>query len=102
MFAHAPKPIRFAKTRLLEYEEPVNPHLAYDLSQLDELRKQGKPISQSNVESLYYDGDVNVSFDLPLDQQRGVDINDMWTADRDSSARRASVGVGRVDVNPVK
>ena len=78
MFSRQPKPVKFAKLVRKDTDIDVIEHLAYDLSELDSMRKQGIPISQNNLESMYYDGDVNCSADVPLDMVRGADINDLW------------------------
>lgn len=78
----------------------MNPHLAYDLSDLDLLRRQGKPISVQNADGLYYDGSEDCSFNLPLDQQRGVDINDLWERSQRVNRKLSKLGLKSVDVNP--
>lgn len=97
MFKDNPRPVKFARTSLKDTESDVQPYLAYDLSDLDELRKQGRPISGPNIEAMYYDGSPDASFNLPLDQQRGVDINDMWNAVQDGKRKMSKAGVRKVD-----
>lgn len=79
MFAFNPKPVKFAETHLKDFEELVRPNLAYDVSHLEELRQKGIPISAPNMDQ-YYDGSPDVTFDLPLDRRRGVDLNDLYQA----------------------
>ena len=31
-------------------------------------------------DDLFHDGDPYQTYDVPLDRQRGIDINDMWNA----------------------
>lgn len=101
MFKNNPKPFRLAVTALSDTDAVVKQHLAYSLREVDELRRQGKPISSPSLESQYYDGDVNASSDmLPLDNLRGVDINDMWEESQDKQDRLSKARLRSVDVNP--
>lgn len=102
MFSDKPKKLKVAVAVRRENDVILNPHLAYDLRDLDALRRQGKPISVQNAESLYYDGSETCSFDLPLDSRRGVDINDMWNRSKDVRKTLSKLGAVSVDVNPSK
>lgn len=101
MFSKSPKVCRLASIELHENEEPVNGNLAYDIPTLNDMREKGLPIS-STVESMYYDGTSNVSFDLPLDQQRGVDIADLWAEDKMIHRKLSKAKVTSFDLNPNK
>lgn len=96
------KPLKVAVCKRKETDPILNPHLAHDLADLDALRRQGKPISIANAESLYYDGSENCSFDLPLDMQRGVDINMMWERSQSVHKAMSKLGAKSVDINPSK
>lgn len=98
MFSHKPNKLRLAKCVRQEHEVVVNPNLAYDLSALDEMRRRGVPISVSNSESLYYDGITDATFDVPLESQRGVDINQLWLATKKVNRNLSKLGVSKVDV----
>lgn len=98
MFAKKNKPIKFATLKTRETDPQIVPHAAFDLADLDQMRKQGVGISTSNAENLYYDGDVNCSFDVPLDMQRGVDINDLWNADQSTRRRMSKAQLRSVKV----
>lgn len=93
MFSSIPSKIRFAKTMLQETETPVLSHLAFSLGDLDKLHRAGKPISVSNAESYYYDGDNNSSMVIPLDRRRGCDINDFWNDDKKISENLSKLKV---------
>lgn len=97
MFAQNPKSVKFAKCVRKEYEPEVNGHLAYSLSEINHMVQQGKPISLSNAENMYYDGSEQCTFDLPLDQRRGVDINDMWQHSKDVKKTMSKLGVSSVN-----
>ena len=102
MFARKPANIRFARTKLKSTESKVQPHLAYDLRDVDALVAQGKSVSNQNVEGMYYDGEQNISFNMPQDRMRGVDINDAWNAMMDGKRRVSRAGVRSVDLSNLK
>lgn len=97
MFSTKPNKWKLAKCKRKENDSIVNPHLAFDLRDLEEMRRQGKPISVQNAESMYYEGSTDCSFDLPLDSQRGVDINDMWNHSKSVNNRLSKLGISKVD-----
>lgn len=57
---------------------PINGKLAMTPSKMMKLAEQGIPISSQQLGGQFYDGDVKVTWDVPIDRQRGVDMNDMW------------------------
>jgi hypothetical protein len=61
----------------------VVPDLAITPSQMLKLAEKGLPISNQSLASEYYDGDVNIDWNVPLDRQRGVDVNEMWNKEQD-------------------
>lgn len=83
MFTQKAKPFKFVQFE----EQPKVPALALTPAQMDDMRKRGQSISTQNLDNMYYDGSVNNSFDLPLDQIRGVDINDVWNASKESGKK---------------
>lgn len=103
MFSKKPNPIRFAQTSLRDDEPIVVPDLAFDLADLDRLRQQGKPISLDNAASLYYDGQENQTVPyVPIERQRGTDINDVWNASLDGKKQLSKAGIRSVDFNQTK
>lgn len=100
MFAKKSNKLRLYNTFVRDDEVKVIPDLAYDLHDLDELRQQGKPISLQNAASLYYDGQTDLTTPIvPLDRQRGVDINDVWNASLDGERQLSKAGLRRVNFN---
>lgn len=93
MFSKSPNKVIFAHLHRTENDVKVQPHLAYDVSDLAQMVQMGKPISTTSAENMYYDGSSDVSFNLPLDKQRGVDLNDMFQAA--ASARKK---LSKIDV----
>ena len=104
MFAKPPKRIRFARTERKVINESdgtlepeVIPHMAYDVAEIDQLRKQGRTISTHNVENMYYDGEfIHGNITIPLDQVRGIDRNDIWSQSVAASERVTKAGVKHV------
>lgn len=82
-------------TKLNEHEHPVVRGLAMTPSEMDRLRLDGVPVSQTNLEGMYFDGVEEPSFDLPLDLQRGVDAADLYQESK-SAARRLKKGEKRL------
>lgn len=65
----------------------VQPGLAMTPSQMQRLSERGIPVSSQNLEGMFYDGDARPSWDVPLDQQRGVDVATMWQRRKDIAAK---------------
>ncbi len=65
-------------------DEPlVKGGLAYTPSELQQMADRGIPVSTQNLEGQFYDGKDNPTWDVPLEQVRGIDIADMWTNRRE-------------------
>lgn len=56
----------------------VNGTLAITPAKMQKLSEQGIPISSQVINQVYFDGENNPSWDVPMDRKRGIDINDMW------------------------
>lgn len=56
--------------------------------QMDQLRKKGQSISafQLSAEN-FYDGDVNPQFDIPIENQRHVDVATIWEHQMDAKTK---------------
>lgn len=65
--------------------------LAVTPKQMDILRKQNLPISSYILSSDFFnDGDESIRFDdLPLGEQRGIDVNHIWDAGENSKRKIA-------------
>lgn len=61
---------------------PVQDNLAITPSKMAELVDQGIPVSASLLSGVADDGIANPSWDLPIDQRRGVDVAEVWCAQR--------------------
>lgn len=93
MFAKKSNRFRFAK----EGEKVlVDPSLAMTPAQMDRMRMQGLPISNQNLVNDYFDGlpPDKCSFSVPIDEMRGVDMVEVWTAQKD--ARKVATKVSQV------
>lgn len=62
----------------------VQPNLAITPSRMAELVDEGIPVSSSFMSGFFTDGVENPSWDLPIDQRRGVDVAEVWNAQRDA------------------
>lgn len=60
----------------------VQPDLAITPSRMASLVDEGIPVSSSLFSGFFNDGVDNPSWDLPIDQRRGVDVAEVWNAER--------------------
>lgn len=102
MFKNNPPAVRFARLETKETDVPVASHAAYDLKDLDDMRRRGVPISTTQHESQYYDGSTDATFDIPLDQLRGVDINDVWNETKRVKGKLSKAKVSKFNINPTQ
>lgn len=63
---------------------PVQPNLAITPSQMAVLVDDGIPVSSSLLSGSFNDGVSNPSWDIPIDLRRGVDVAEVWNAQRSS------------------
>lgn len=61
-----------------EGELPVFGNLVVTPAQMQKMTEKGIPISSQNIAMTPQDGQPNPSWDLPLDQLRGIDPAQMW------------------------
>lgn len=102
MWCKNPSSVRFARLRTTSDDIPVSQHAAYDLSEMDEMRRKGQPIALNQHDSEYYDGSEDATFELSLDQCRGVDINDAWNQSRDLNRKLSRTKVTNFNLNPTQ
>lgn len=62
----------------------TRPNLAITPSQMAKLVDDGIPVSSSMLSGMFNDGVQNPSWDLPIDQKRGVDVAQIWNATKDA------------------
>lgn len=97
MFRDNPKNMNISFCKRRDNEAAVRPHLAYTAQQAADLTKQGKPISNQQVQGMYYDGEpLSDGATLDLTERRGIDINDVWSDSMDKAAKRRKYGVKSV------
>lgn len=72
---------KFATCKRKEYELVTIDNLAVTPSQMMEMASHGIPVSTPNVE-LFYEGTENPSWNIPLEQQRGIDVAQLWQENR--------------------
>lgn len=76
------------------FESTVN-GLAVTPADMHRMVDRGIPVTPAN-DALFFDGTPNVTFDLPIEDARGVDVNDIWNAQQDS--RRKIKNANSIDV----
>lgn len=84
------KPI-FATCKRKKGELAVKAGLAYTSAEMFDLWKQGVPISNENMGTPTFETDKTV-WNIPIERQRGVDIADVWQADKTAKRRLKSAG----------
>lgn len=73
----------FASPTRREDEMTVQSGLSLTPRDMDKMLQQGQPISTANLpDNQFYDGDTNPSFDIPMDQRKGIDPADLWEFQR--------------------
>lgn len=75
----------------------VIPNLAITPSKMAELVDQGIPVSSSMLSGMAYDGVDNPSWDIPVDQKRGVDIAEVWQVQKTARKNITSKVVSKND-----
>ena len=88
---------RLCKTRTSVDDIPVRPNLAVTPAQMAKMTEQGVAVS-SQIASDFNDGETNVSFDLPVDRVRGMDIVELWESEKTARQRIKS----HIDANKAK
>lgn len=69
------------KPKYDEYWQPVNPRLSVSPKDMELMTAQGRAVSVSSMENfIFYNGDQLDG--LPLDMQRGQDMNSIWEAEQ--------------------
>lgn len=63
---------------------PTQSDLAITPAVMAEMVDRGLPVSSQSVSGMFNDGVENPSWDLPIDLRRGVDVAEVWNAQRDA------------------
>lgn len=64
----------------------TTPGLAFTPAQMAKMAEKGIPISTQSADQ-FVDGTLNPSFDIPIEERRGIDVNDVWNASKDAKAK---------------
>lgn len=80
-------PFNAASCGLNSEESPVQGGLAMTPAQMFALAAQGTPVTPQNLGNVYTDGSNKVTFDVPIDQRRGIDVGDIWEAAQKSKGK---------------
>lgn len=73
------RPVRVATCKAREDEIKTKCGLSYSPAQMLEMANKGISVSSQNLETKFYDGTPNPSWNLEILRQRGVDLADLWT-----------------------
>ena len=53
-----------------------------------QLTERGIPVSSQNMpEGSFFDGEVNPSWTVPIERDRGIDVADVWQAQQESRSK---------------
>ena len=80
-------PVKFCHTINKVYEVDVKSNQAITPSQMDKLTSQGRSISSSSLESMSYHDNIKDFEAMPLENQRGIDMNIAWEASQDAKSK---------------
>lgn len=75
------------RTRKMSTDQKVQSGLALTPAQIMQMSERGIPVTTQNLDGMFYDGETRPSWDIPLDQQRGVDVAAMWQRRKDLGRR---------------
>lgn len=75
--------LKFFRNKNSEEDVKTVQGLAMTPAQMMSLAEKGIPISNQALNAEYYDGDSNIDWNVPLDRQRSVDVNEMWNKKED-------------------
>lgn len=83
------KYMKFGNVCSISNDTPIDvlPNLAITPSQMARLVEDGIPVSTNVLGVSAFDGENNPSWDLPVDMRRGVDVADVWSAQRSARDR---------------
>lgn len=86
-----------------EQSVPTQPDLAITPAVMAEMVDSGIPVSSQSISGVFDDGVPNPSWDIPIDLKRGVDVAEVWQAQRDARSHVVN-GVQPIksDVQPIK
>lgn len=85
-------PPTFATCTCASGDVKTKPSLAVTPADALRMAERGVPVAAANIDS-FYDGDVNPSWTISIDRQRGVDVADVWDAQKSARKRIKSAHV---------
>lgn len=63
-----------------EDELKTQPNLSYTTGEMFDMWKKGVPINNEHAATKFFDGSKDCTFLIPLTDQRGIDVADVWEA----------------------
>lgn len=76
-------------------DEKVQSGLSVTPSEMMKLAERGIPVSSQSLSS-FYDGESNPSWDMPLEQRRGIDMAALWQEGKDIRQKLKSAHVADI------
>lgn len=73
------RPLRTATCKARKDEIKTKCGLSYTPAQMLDMANKGISVASQNMETKFYDGVPNPSWNIDLLRERGVDIADLWT-----------------------
>lgn len=88
------------RTKLHPDETPVQPGLAYTPKMMEQLTREGIPVSTHTVDASYFD-DGSISPYLKMEYRRGIDKATLWEKSMDTKRRMNKIHRDVLKNNPV-
>lgn len=79
--------VRYSAPKRQFDEDVVQNGLAVTPAEMMQMAEKGIPVSPQNLGLTYQEGVSKLDFTPPLEYTRGVDMNDLWEAQRDVKAK---------------
>lgn len=80
------KNFKVANCHRKSFEPLVQRGLAVTPAQMADMAAHGVAVSSQNAAS-FSDGQINPSWDMPIERLRGIDMADAWNASKDAQAK---------------
>lgn len=72
------KPLKVATCKARKDEVKTKSGLSYSPAQMQEMTSRGMAVSSANLETKFYDGEPNPSWNVDILLQKGIDPAEIW------------------------